>query len=345
MSSSSSSRDDDPFPQRKYQRSIDMFKDMHRSTWEHFESQRIRLGLSDIKELTAFWDCPQWSETLRLFTEHDTRIKKEQDKWKERNVDLVSSSPREITFSEAIQSRRTGPKRTREDFERQARETRASSQRSPTFTEAIQSRRVGPIRTREDFERKARESGASSQQPSVPEAVQPDERERRRREIPQRPRTLAEAFAPPRPQREVEEDRNLAVFSLMNAVAGAFRTLEATPPVVSSLVREVQAPPPVVLSHEIRRSQATREEDNDVAAPGCTKFPTKEQANQDVETEDNEAACVVCLVKKACCVADPCGHHHTCATCSRTLCKAKKNSLVPCPTCRNKVEKFMKVYS
>lgn len=195
-----------------------------------------------------------------------------------------------------------------------------------------------------------------SQPPTFTEAIQPSEQEQRRRETlrPRRSRTHEEAFAPQtRHQRlrEIEDNRNLALYNVMNAVARAFHTLEAPPP---PPVFETQQPepPPVVLSHEIRRNQTTPEEDNDVAAPGCTKFPTKEQANQDIEMEETEkdtevtsvVACVVCLINKACCVADPCGHCHTCATCSRTICKAKKKGLVHCPTCRNKVEKFMKVY-
>ncbi len=91
-----------------------------------------------------------------------------------------------------------------------------------------------------------------------------------------------------------------------------------------------------------------KKEEEEEAAPGCTKYPTEEQAKQDVECKEEEEgrACVLCNTFIACCVAVPCGHHNFCASCSRTICKnERRRKLVECPLCRRETTQFLKTFS
>lgn len=59
----------------------------------------------------------------------------------------------------------------------------------------------------------------------------------------------------------------------------------------------------------------------------------------DVETENEESRCVVCMINRRCFRNAPCGHMVTCSGCTARLWEAAGSNDVRCPVCRAAVYK------
>jgi len=78
--------------------------------------------------------------------------------------------------------------------------------------------------------------------------------------------------------------------------------------------------------------------------PTLITVPNDEEFQHDVDAQENESECVICLTNKPVCMIDPCMHMVLCITCSIRLAKKKNQGDVKCPICNKYIKKIKRAY-
>jgi hypothetical protein len=71
------------------------------------------------------------------------------------------------------------------------------------------------------------------------------------------------------------------------------------------------------------------------------KVEVPTNVNADREAKEGEKTCCLCITNVANCAFVPCGHMTVCITCSQQLVDKNTKKMLPCPQCREEVEKIV----